>query len=93
MPSGKITKIVHLSLQSSFSTESSPQPKGYGYLRADSGGEDLYFAPKAVKDYSFDDLQVGQEVEFEEDAKTPMVKTVALKGAIFEPPTPQSHLE
>ena len=93
MPSGKITKIVHLSLQSSFSTESSPQPKGYGYLRADSGREDQYCASNAVKDYSFHDLQVGQEVQFEEDSKTPMVKTVALKGAIFEPPTPQSHLE
>ena len=93
MPKGKITKIVHLSLQSSFSTDSSPQSKGYGFLRADLGGEDLYFAAKAVSGYSFDDLQVGQEVEFEEDPKTPMAKTVVLKGEILEPPSPQSHLE
>ena len=93
MPDGKITKIVHLSLQSSFSTDSSPQSKGYGFLRADAGGEDLYFAAKAVSGHSFDDLQVGQRVEFEEDPKNPMAKTVVLKGEILEPPAPQSHLE
>jgi len=93
MPSGKITKIVHLSLQSSFSTDSSPQSKGYGFLKADGGGEDLYFAAKAVSGYSFDDLQVGQTVEFEEDPKTPMAKTVVLKGDVLEPPAPQSHIK
>ena len=93
MPSGTITKIVHLSLQSSVLADTSPQPKGYGFLKADAGGDDLYFAPKAVTGYSFDDLQVGQEVEFEEDPKVPMAKTVALKGVVLEPPPPQSHLE
>ncbi len=58
MPSGTITKIVHLSLQSSVLADTSPQPKGYGFLKADAGGDDLYFAPKAVTGYSFDDLQV-----------------------------------
>ena len=93
MPNGKITKIVHLSLQSSFSNDSSGQPKGYGFVQSEEGGEDLYFAAKAVSGYSFDDLQVGQEVEFEEDPKMPMAKTVTLKGVILEPPAPQSHLE
>ena len=93
MPDGKITKIVHLSLQSSFSNDSSGQPKGDGFLQASDGGEDLYFAAKAVSGYSFDDLQVGQEVEFEEDPKIQMAKTVILKGEILEPPAPQSHLE
>ena len=93
MPIGNIAKIVHLSLQSSCSTDSSPQSKGYGYIRSEAGGDDLYFGAKTVSGYSFDDLQVGQEVEYEEDPKIPMAKTVVLKGQILEPPSPQSHLE
>ncbi len=93
MPSGTITKIVHLTLQSSFSTESSPQPKGYGYLTPDEGREKLYFAPKAVKGFSFDDLQVGQQVDFEEDSKSGSAKSVSLRGPVLDPPTPQIHTD
>lgn len=93
MPSGTITKIVHLSLQSSFSTESSPQPKGYGYLTSDETGEKLYFLPKAIKGYSFDDLQVGQQVDFEQESNGSTAKSVSLKGEIVDPPSPQVHTE
>ena len=89
MPTGKITKIVHLSLQSGFSTESSPQPKGYGYLSADGGDTEIYFPAKAVKGYGFDDLQAGQAVEFELDAQAPVAKSVTLSGAVLDAPSPQ----
>ena len=93
MPSGTITKIVHLTLQSSFSTESSPQSKGYGYLTPDEGSEKIYFAAKAVKAFSFDDLQVGQQVDFEEDSSSSSAKSVYLRGPVLEPPSPQVHSE
>ena len=93
MPSGTITKIVHLTLQSSFSTESSPQSKGYGYLTPDEGSEKLYFAAKAVKGFSFDDLQVGQQVDYEEDSSSGTAKSVSLMGPVLDPPSPQVHTE
>ena len=93
MPSGTITKIVHLTLQSSFSTESSPQSKGYGYLTPDVESEKIYFAAKAVKGFSFDDLQVGQQVDFEEDSNSGSAKSVSLRGPVLEPPSPQVHTE
>jgi len=86
MPTGKIEKIVHLTLQSSASADCSPALKGYGYIAAD--GERIYFEPKAVKLYSFDDLQEGQEVEFERDPKHAIAKSVEIKGELAAPPEP-----
>ena len=92
MPAGKIAKIVHLTLQSSFSTESSPAPKGYGYIQPDDETTPVYFDSKAVKSYSFDDLQVGQAVEFDQDPKLPIAKSVTLSGNVLSPPSPQIDL-
>lgn len=86
MATGKIAKIVHLTLQSAASADCSPALKGYGYIEAD--GERIYFEPKAVKLYSFDDLQPGQEVEFERDAKYASAKSVEIKGELVHPPEP-----
>jgi cold shock CspA family protein len=92
MPGGTILKVVHLSLQSSFSTESSPQSKGYGYLQADGQTDEIYFVAKALKGYGFDDLQVGQRVEFEQDGQAPVAKSVTLSGAVLDPPSPHLPL-
>lgn len=95
MPKGKVSKIVHLSLQSSDSADASPAPKGYGYLideEADGDAGRIYFEGKAVHGYSFDDLQVGQEVDYDADPKLPMAKQVRLTGTILTPPTPQVDL-
>lgn len=86
MPTGRIEKLVHLTLQSAASADCSPALKGYGYIEAD--GERIYFEPKAVKLYLFDDLQPGQEVEFERDPKHPIAKSVEVKGAMVPPPEP-----
>ncbi|MEK6246943.1 MAG: cold shock domain-containing protein [Planctomycetales bacterium] len=92
MPVGKITKIVHLNLQSSASTESSPQSKGYGYLKGGDDETPLHFDAKAVSGYGFDDLQVGQEVDFVKDPKLPVAKSVSIPGDILSPPVPQVDL-
>ena len=89
MPTGKIKKIVHLSLQSAVSAECSPTRKGYGYIAPDDGGSELYFDEKAVELYSFDDLQVGQPVEFTADPKLPLAKSLTPTGEIVSPPSPQ----
>ena len=92
MATGKITKVVHLTLQSAASADCSPAPKGYGYLIDDNdgdGAEQVYFEPKAVQGYSFDELQAGQPVEFERDAKLPVAKSVKLAGEVLSPPSPQ----
>jgi len=92
MATGKISKIVHLSLQSAGSADCSPSPKGYGYVQADddeSSDKVLYFEAKDVQGYSFDDLQVGQTVEYDADAKTPIAKKMKLVGEILEAPAPQ----
>ncbi|NIL97853.1 MAG: hypothetical protein GTO53_08940 [Planctomycetales bacterium] len=92
MASGKISKLVHLSLQSAGSADCSPAPKGYGYVRPDDGPSNeslLYFEAKAVAGYSFDDLQVGQTVEYEADPKAAIAKKIKLIGEIQEAPPPQ----
>jgi cold shock CspA family protein len=92
MATGKINKVVHLSLQSAGSADCSPSLKGYGYVQPDDGESNdnaLYFEAKAVQGYSFDDLQVGQTVEYEADAKAPIAKQVKLVGEILKPPAPQ----
>jgi cold shock CspA family protein len=95
MPKGRVSKVVHLSLQSSDSADASPAPKGYGYLideEADGGPSHIYFDAKSIHGYLFDDLQVGQEVEYDLDPKLPMAKQIRLIGAILSPPAPQVDL-
>ena len=87
MAPGKITKLIHLTLQSSVAVEAGVTAKGYGYLEAD--GRRLYFPADAVESYTFDDLQVGQEVDFEADPKLPLAKKVTPVGAIQAPPPPR----
>jgi cold shock CspA family protein len=92
MATGKISKVVHLSLQSAGSADCSPGLKGYGYIRPDndsSSDRALYFEAKAVQGYSFDDLQMGQTVEYEADPKASSAKKVKLTGEILEAPSPQ----
>jgi cold shock CspA family protein len=92
MPSGRITKVVHLSLQSAGSADASPQPKGYGYLVSEDDGQQIYFEPKAVQAYTFDDLQAGQKIEFDPDPKLPVAKAVRIAGEVASPPAPQVEL-
>ena len=95
MPRGKVSKIVHLSLQSAVSADASPAPKGYGYLiddEADGESGRVYFDAKSVDGYSFDDLQVGQEVQYDPDPKLPVAKQIRLTGTILAPPVPQVDL-
>lgn len=95
MPTGKISKVVHLSLQSAGSADCSPAPKGYGYLLADdadNNSQPLYFEAKAVQRYDFDQLQPGQAVEFDADPKLPVAKNITPVGEIVSAPRPQLDL-
>ncbi|MFN0054822.1 MAG: cold-shock protein [Planctomycetales bacterium] len=58
MPSGKIKKLV--------------QEKGFGFISA-SEGEDVFFHHSTVADQGFEDLSVGQAVEYQVDS-TPSPK-------------------
>lgn len=52
---GKIKKVV--------------EDKGFGFITPDKG-KDIFFHLSGLKNINFDDLQVGQSVEFEtEDGK------------------------
>jgi CspA family cold shock protein len=53
MPVGKIKKLV--------------QEKGFGFISAQEG-EDVFFHHSAVSDRQFENLSVGQPVEFQVDA-------------------------
>ena len=66
MPEGKIKKIV--------------SGKGFGFIERDGG--DLFFHSSEVKGTSFDDLQEGQAVEFQEGRgqKGPCATNVRLVG-------------
>ncbi|MEE2707797.1 MAG: hypothetical protein VX988_12155 [Planctomycetota bacterium] len=92
MPNGQITKVVHLSLQSAGSTDASPQPKGYGVLVSGDENRQYYFEPKAVQGYTFDDLQIGQKIDFDADPKLAIAKTVRIEGEVVSPPAPQLEL-
>lgn len=92
MPSGRITKVVHLSLQSAGSTDSSPQPKGYGVLVSGDENRQFYFEPKAIQGYTFDDLQIGQKIDFDADPKLAIAKTVRIAGEVLSPPAAQLEL-
>ncbi len=70
MPLGKIKKVV--------------QEKGFGFI-SQSQGEDVFFHHSAVANQGFEDLQVGQEVEFQVDS-TPNPKS---KGPRAKSVTPR----
>jgi CspA family cold shock protein len=53
MPVGKIKKLV--------------QEKGFGFISAPEG-EDVFFHHSAVADHQFENLTVGQSVEFQVDS-------------------------
>jgi CspA family cold shock protein len=62
MPTGTVKRIA--------------QDKGFGFIR-DAGGQEYFFHRSSV-DGSFDNLQEGQQVRFEEEAsvKGPRAKSV-----------------
>ncbi len=39
--------------------------RGFGFIRPDDGGEDVFFHHSSVADGSFDQLTPGQQVEYE----------------------------
>jgi cold shock CspA family protein len=95
MAKGTISKLVHLSLQSANSADCSSAVKGYGYVKADDAKQDdppIYFEAKNVEGYSFDDLQVGQTVEFDPDPKSAVAKKVRLIGEVLDAPSPRVNL-
>ncbi len=67
MPVGKIKKLV--------------QEKGFGFISAQEG-EDVFFHHSAVADRQFENLSIGQSVEFQVDStdtkgKGPRASSVA----------------
>lgn len=69
MPTGTISKLVPLSSQSELANSeavSGHNSVGYGHIRIE-GGADIYFPHDAISGCSFDELRVGQEVEFDAD--------------------------
>ena len=67
MPTGKLTKLVHLSQQRCvLNTRLVPDhnDKGYGVIE-DAAGREVYFSHEVVENqYGFDDLRKGQLVEY-----------------------------
>ncbi len=51
MATGKIKSLV--------------KDRGFGFIQADGASSDLFFHRTAVAEGSFDDMSVGQSVEFE----------------------------
>jgi CspA family cold shock protein len=47
--------------------------RGFGFIKPDSGSQDLFFHSSAVEYPTFDELREGQRVEFEagEDPRSP----------------------
>lgn len=70
MPRGKIASVV--------------SEKGFGFIKPNDGGEDLFFHGSSI-DQSFDALAVGQEVEFEVDqsAAKPRANRVKIHGELI----------
>ena len=60
---GKITKLIHLAPEESCVGNERRSKDGYGIIRGHDG-RDIYFVNTAVKGCHFDDLAVGQVVEF-----------------------------
>ncbi|MFN7975107.1 MAG: cold shock domain-containing protein [Acidobacteriota bacterium] len=64
MPKGKIVKLF--------------KDKGYGFIRSEEAAKDLFFHRSAIKEKSFDMLEINDHVEFEfgESAKGPRAENV-----------------
>jgi cold shock CspA family protein len=73
MPLGKLKKLVHLSQQKTVDNTRlvpSHNDKGYGILVGIDGRE-VYFSHEAVRSrFGFDDLRIGQTVEYELEIAT-----------------------
>jgi cold shock CspA family protein len=67
MPTGKLTKLVHLSQQPCvLNTRLVPDhnDKGYGLIQ-DAAGHDVFFSHEVVENrFGFDDLRTGQQLEY-----------------------------
>jgi cold shock CspA family protein len=67
MPTGKLTKLVHLSQQRCvLNTRLVPDhnDKGYGIV-VDERGREVYFSHEVVENrFGFDDLRKGQQLEY-----------------------------
>jgi cold shock CspA family protein len=84
MPNGKVKKIVWLSQQSSRSVQNpSRNEVGYGYIDDNEEDQDIYFDYKTVKNHTFEDVQVGQPVEYVRDKSYPIASSVMLVGALL----------
>ena len=84
MPTGKVKKVVWLSLQSSQAVQNpSGNDVGYGYIDGDQEDQDIYFDYKAVKDHPFEDVQVGQPVEYVRDKSYAIASSVVLVGSLL----------
>ena len=84
MPTGKVIKVVWLSQQSSQAVQNpSRNEVGYGYIDGDEEDQDIYFDYKSVKDNTFEDVQVGQPVEYVRDKSHPIASSVMLVGALL----------
>ena len=53
---------------------------GYGFIKPDDGGKDVFFHAQSLIDVAFDDLQEGQKVSFdvEQGPKGPAAANVRL---------------
>ena len=69
MPVGKIKKLV--------------QEKGFGFI-SQSQGEDVFFHHSAVADQGYEDLAIGQQVEFQIDT-TPNPKQKGPRASSVRP--------
>ncbi len=54
MATGKITRLV--------------RDRGFGFIQPDGESQDVFFHSSVVEEASFDELQEGQQVEFESEA-------------------------
>lgn len=91
MPIGKITKLVHLSAQASRLQNTALVPTrntvGYGLIET-VDGEQLYFDADGAH-VAFEDLRVGQSVEYERDKQFAIASTVQPTNHVAAAAIPQ----